>query len=226
MNGKEIIDLATAIVNRQEANTRTDILAFINSARMNALRSLKINRLQQYKPVSVTGGVIDMETERIKSIRAVDYVTPTTTASLPTIFSRKDANDIYKDFATTGTPSGYLVEGTAIYILPVPTEGTVKVSGEFWPADLTDSTASSDITTVELGDAWAYLGAGLYLEAKGEPKKAQEWQQKGASIVEAYNAQDNKRLADTADVWRRWPFGRPLIGRRPATTSDLERGNW
>jgi hypothetical protein len=36
-----------------------------------------------------------------------------------------------------------------------------------WPADIAHTTVSSDITTIELGDAWAYLGAGLYLEVKG-----------------------------------------------------------
>ncbi len=163
MNGKEIVDLAASIVNRQEANTRSDILAFVNSARLNVLRGANIRRLHGYKAVTATGGIIDMAAQRIKSVRYVDY----DGTRLKAIFSRQAAMDIYGDFAATGKPSGYLVEGTSIYILPVTTAGTIRVAGEFWPADIADTTVSSDITTIELGDAWAYLGAGLYLEVKG-----------------------------------------------------------
>lgn len=227
MNGKQVIDLAASIVNRQEATTRTDIAAFVNSARKNLLRTQRINRLQMYKAnVTMTNGVIDMVTQHIKSVRMVEYDDGTQITRLKAVYSRQDASDIYGDFSVTGAPTGYLAEGTSLYILPLPTIGTINIAGEFWPDDISDSTASSDFTTVELGDAWAYLGAALYLDAKGEPEKARAWQEKGMAAVNFYIKQENGRLADTADVWRRWPFGRPLFGRRPATTSDLERGTW
>jgi hypothetical protein len=174
----------------------------------------------------MTDGVIDMVAQRIKSVRLAEYDDGAAVTRLKAVFSRQDAIDIYKSFAVAGKPTGYMVEGTSIFILPVPATGTVNVAGEFWPADLTDSAASSDITTIELGDAWAYMGAALYLEAKGEPEKAKTWSEKGLAAVDFYVAQQNERLADSTDAWRRWPFGRPLAGRRPATGCDMERGSW
>jgi hypothetical protein len=226
MTGKEIVDLATSIVNRQESTTRSELLSFINSARKSVLRNQKIMRLQQYKTVPMVSGVIDMVAQSIKSTRMVEYDNGTTKAKLGEIFSRQQATDIYGDFATTGTPSGYLEEGTSLYILPVPTTGNINILGEFWPASITDSSSSSDITTIELGDAWAYLGAAAYFNAKGEEKKGQYWQQVGLVELSAYLEQDNKRKADNADIWRRRPFGIPGKGRLPATEADITDGKW
>lgn len=233
MNGQEIINQAIGIIKRQDVtgDNRTTLLFFVNTARRAVLRDRKIPRLFQYVTnVPHSSGVIDMTDRKIKSPRTVEwqYTEGGTVkrVQLAETYSYKEAIDIYGDLTTTGSPTGFLRLGTSLYILPVLTTGQINIYGEFWPEEIADSAASSDVLTAEVPEAWVYLGAAEYLDMLGEKEKAAYWRQKGDAIVERYIEQFANQAFDTADAWRRGPFGRPLTGRRPATTSDLERGKW
>jgi len=229
MNAQDIINQAINIIKRQDVtgDNRALLLFFINTVRRAVLRDRKIPRFFAYhENVPHNLGVIDMTAQYIKAPHVVEWEYSSTRTKLSEVYSHKDAADIYGDLSTTGNPTGFLRMGASLYILPVPTTGQINIYGEFWPADLTDSVSSSDITTVEIPEVLVYLGAAEYLDMLGETDKAQYWRQKGMTIIDQYVKQFQGQAADTADLWRRWPFGRPLSGRRPATTADLGKGSW
>ena len=227
MTGEEIVNLAVSIVRRQDATIRTEMITYINSARKAVLRDQKINRLYRYVTnVPLGSGVIDMAAQLIKSVRVVEYDNGTTKTKLAQVYSYQEVVDLYGSLAASGTPTGFFELGASLYILPAPTAGTINIYGEFWPADLADLPSSADITTVELGDAWGYLGAALYFSVMQEFDKAQYWQQIGLAAMQKYIAQGTQQAFDTTDAWNRRPFGVPLRGRIPATAADLDDGGW
>lgn len=230
MNGKEILDQAANIIRRQDLD-RGLLLFFVNTARRAVLRDKKVKRFYQYRTgVPHVSGVIDMEGQKIKNARKVEWryedAGTTRRVFLSQVYSYQQAIDIYGELTVTGSPTGYLEMGTSLFILPAPTTGQINIYGEFWPDELADSAGSSDITTTELPEAWVYLGAAEYLDMLGEADKGQYWRRKGMALVEQYARQWNAQEWDTTDAWRRRPFGRPFAGRRPATVADMEDGKW
>jgi hypothetical protein len=201
-----MLDKAAKIIARQDlidvthpdyAKGRDLLLFFINTARRAMLRSKTVSRFFDYRSVPCQSGIIDAAGAGVKLARTVEYVdTANKIHRLSRLKDYDTARITYPDFTVNGTPASYLEMGTQIWLLPVPVGGTVKMYGEFWPADLTDLTdspSSSDILTAELPEAWIYLGSAEYLDYFAEPDKAQYWRQKGATIVAEYLAQDTKR---------------------------------
>jgi len=186
---------AALITARQDVtgSNRDLMLLFMNAARRTVLREKTIRKFFEYKTVTHTAGVIDGTD--IKLARTVEYTDTagamTELTRLPSLEAARDLG--YDDLTTTGEPKYYLEIGTDIQVLLVPTAGTIKIYGEFWPVDLTDSVASSDITTTELPEAWIYLAAAEYLDYFDEPDKANAWRKKGMYIVEQYAKEDAKQ---------------------------------
>jgi hypothetical protein len=197
LNTSDMLDKAVKIIARQDVtgSNRDLLLFFINTARRAVLRGKTISRFFDYRLVTFNiAGMIDAAATNVKLARTVEYIDATNKITRLSRFKDYDtARLACPDFTVTGTPASYLEVGTAIWLLPVPTVGTVKIYGEFWPADLTDSATSSDILTVELPEAWIYLGAAEYLDYFAEPDKAQYWRQKGSTIIDEYIKQDTKR---------------------------------
>jgi hypothetical protein len=190
-----MLDKATLIIARQDVtgSNRDLLLFFINTARRAVLRDNPVRKFFAYNTVAQANGIIDAAGANLKLARTVEYIDPGNKIyRLSRLKDYDTARIAYPDFTLIGTPASYLEIGTQIWLLPVPTAGTVKIYGEFWPADLTDSIASNDILTVELPEAWIYLGAAEYLDYFGDSDKAAYWRQKGAMIVQAYLRQDTK----------------------------------
>lgn len=212
MNAKEILDNAANIIRRQDMD-RDLLLFFINTVRRTVFRDKPVRRFYAYRQnLTTVNGVIDMSAMKIKNARVVEWVNTNpggiiTKAYLQRLLSYKQAMDMYGSLSATGTPKAFLEMGTTLQVLPVPTDGEINIYGEFWPDDLTDSIASSDITTIEIPEALVYMGAAEYFDMLGEADIAQYWRQKGLVIVDAYLKQLNKMDFDGYDVWKRKPFG-------------------
>jgi len=192
-----MLDKAILITARQDipagSANRELMLLFMNAARRTVLSENTIRKFFEYKTVTHTDGVIDGT--NIKFIRTVEYIDEyNVKVKLERLKSLDEAGYLgYDDITEPGTPVYYLEIGSDIYLIKVPTSGTIKVYGEFWPVDLTDSTSSSDVTTTELPEAWIYLAAAEYLDYFDEAEKGRYWREKGQVIVAQYLKQDNKQ---------------------------------
>ena len=189
MEASAMLDKVTQIIARTDVD-RTLSLFFMNTARRAVLREHNIRKFYSYKTMVHASGIISDLT--IKHAKTVEYVDGTTVVTLARLRSFDDARKEYPNLTATGTPAHYLEMGTEIWILPVPTIGTIKIYGEFWPADLTDSTSSTDVTTVEIPEALIYLTAAEYFDFFDEPDKWTKWFKKGEAIVNEYVKQDKK----------------------------------
>lgn len=241
MTGKEIVDFAIQIIKRQDVTdaNRTFLLSCINLARRSVLRDKTVERFMGYKTdIANTDGVIDMTTMKIKNPRYVEwqYTADDDTVKrilLHEIYSYKQAMQMFGSLTATGNPAAYLKLGASMYILPVLLTGQINIYGEFWPDELADSAASSDVTTVELPEAWAYLGAAEYLDTLGEGDiNVDLLRKKGQYIVEQYITQWSAQKGETYDLWRRKPLGKGrTIPHGASSTSsgedfDFDMGEW
>lgn len=192
MNTKEMLDKIVKIIARTDVD-RTLALFFMNTARRAVLRENTIRKFMGYRTVAHMNGVID--SSGIKLVRTIEYLNAENAVTkLSRLASIEEAREKgYNDFAITGSPKYYLEMGAELWLLPVPTEGTIKIYGEFWPNDLVDDVSSSDILTAELPEAFIYLTAAEYLDYFDELEKAQYWRQKGMAIIEPYLKQDAKQ---------------------------------
>lgn len=189
MNGKEMLDKAARIIARQDVD-RDLMLMFMNIARKAILRDRDIPRFYaRLNDVPVVGGIINTVPLNLKSAKTVEHSSGGKVIPLEKIATYDGARRKYPVFSQSGTPQHYLEMGTEIYVLPVPTSGTISIVGEVWPNDLTDSTTSSDITTIEIPEAWIYLAAAEYLDYFDENDKGNYWRQKGTVLIEQYITQ-------------------------------------
>jgi hypothetical protein len=189
MTGKEIIDNIEKILAVQgSAVIRSLAVTFVNTVRKTVLREKSIRKFHSYQTVTHTNGLISGTDNKIKMPKTVEC----NNNKLTMFKSFDQAKSVIDDFAAEGTPLYYLKLGADIQLLPVPTTGTVKIYGEFWPNDIADN-STSDITTIELPEAWIYLGAAEYLDYFDEVKQGEFWRQKGQYIVAEYLKQDAKQ---------------------------------
>jgi hypothetical protein len=196
LNAQDMLNKAILIIARQDVtgNNRELLLTLMNTVRRTVLRENVIRKFFDYRTMTHTSGVIDGTAQSLKFAHRVEYVSGTSVTQLLRFKSMEQAREAgYDDLTATGTPKYYLEIGANINIIPVPTTGTIKIYGEFWPADLTDSTSSSDVTTVELPEAFIYLAAAEYLDFTGQPDKGKIWRSKGMSIVNEFLKLDGKQ---------------------------------
>ena len=215
MTGKDILDTCVLLIARTDVN-RTLLLQFVNEARRTILIDKEIKRFYtKLSNVSHTDGLIDGSAINLKHAKIVEYQTTdageTKLATLVKIPSYKEAiGDGYRyyDFTKIGTPANYLEIGTDIQILPVPDTGTINIYGEFWPADLTDSALSSDITTTEIPFALVYFGTAMYLmDFLEEAERGQTCLIKGQGIIDKYIKMQKRETSYKGNLTYRDPFG-------------------
>lgn len=212
MNAKEILDYAEKIIKRQDID-RELLLFFINSTRKAIVRDKNIRKFSQYfSNINITNGVIDLTPFNIKGIRSVEWQLGDSKIRLDKLYSYEDAIDIYHTLDKVGSTRHYLEMNGQLYLLLVPTEGTININAEVYPSDLSDSINSKDMLTNDLGDAWVYLGAAEYFDMLGEVQSGQFWRQKGMFIVDQYLKQ--MRIHDTngVELMNRDPFGSTPTG--------------
>ena len=222
MDAKTMLDKAKSIIARQDVD-RTLLLFFLNMVRKATLRDKDISKLYGVKSVAYANGVISDTS--IKHAKTIEYISGSTITKLKKLRNYDEAKELYPDLTITGNPTYYLEVGTEIWIIPVPATssvandggdfsattdtldfggfvegesvsfGTVTIYGEFWPADLTDSTSSTDIMTVELPEALIYLAAAEYLDYFDETGKGTYWRDKGMFIIDKYIEQTNTQYS-------------------------------
>jgi hypothetical protein len=197
LNAQEMLNKAILIIARQDItdSNRELLLLFMNTVRRAVIRENTIRKFFDYRTMTHVSGVIDGTAQSLKFARRVEYIDGsggiTQLLRFKSLEQAREAG--YTDLTETGTPKYYLDMDADILIIPVPTTGTIKVYGEFWPADLTDSPSSSDVTTVELPEAFIYLAAAEYFDFLKEADKASYWRKKGLAIVESYLKEDKKQ---------------------------------
>lgn len=230
------MDHAANILRRQDLD-RNLLLLFINTARRAILRDKPVRRFFAYRQnLPVVSGLIDAGASRIKNAHVVEWFKDngdgtTVKVYLAKLFSYRQAMELFGSLTGIGEPQAFLEMGADIRVLPAPSTGQINVYGEFWPEDLLDSPASSDVTTVEMPEALVYLGAAEYFDLLSEAQKGQYWRQKGLAIVESYLAQMQKMEFEHYDVWKRRPFGKGTRKARAVnyggfTLEDLDMGEW
>lgn len=186
MNAKEMLDKAVKIIARQDID-RDLMLLFMNAARKAVLRDRDITRFyQQLNNVSVTSGVIDTIPLNLKSAKYIEFGQGSEKKPLAKFADYNTARKEYPDFTVTGEPRYYIELGTQIIILPSYTGTAINIIGEVWPADLIDNITSTDITTMEIPEAWIYLAVAEYFDYFDETDKGNYWRQKGVLLVDQY----------------------------------------
>lgn len=186
MNAKEMLDKAEKIIARQDVD-RALLLFFLNTARKAVIRNFYIPKFVQYLTgVPFANGIVDTASLNLKAVQMVEYDDGTNKFPLKKFMNYAEAREQYPDFNTKGTPENYLEIGTKIYILPVPDKGTINLLAEVWPSDLTDDASSSDITTVEIPEAFIYLAVAEYFDYFDEADRGSYWRQKGSVLLQQY----------------------------------------
>lgn len=239
MNGKEILDVASNIIKRQDLD-RALLLFFVNSTRKAILRDKQLRKLFTYiEDITMVNGKVDLTPYNLFYIKTVEWqVTDAVTGEekkvrLEKLISYNDAIDIYHSLEKVGSPKHYLVLGNYLHILAIPVEGSINIYGEVFPANLEDTLYSSDILSHEIGEALVYLGAAEYFDMLGENNSGQFWRQKGMYIVDQYVK--NLKLQDSEDInlMARDPFGGTPTGKNKTqvvfdtvVVDDLDAGGF
>ena len=206
MNAKEMLDKAEKILARQDID-RSLLLFFMNTIRRAIIRDKEIFKFQQYLTnVIIVDGVIDTTALNIKAVKVVEYDKGSIKVPLTKLENYATAREYYPDFNKAGEPEYYFEQGTSLYILPV-SSGVINLVAEVWPADLTDSMTSADVTTAEIPEAWIYLAVAEYFDYFDETDKGNYWRQKATVLLEQYITQLYKQ--ETYDVCN---FVKPYFG--------------
>ena len=181
MDGKAILDQAISLISRNDVS-RTTLLFHMNTTIRAAFRAKSIFRLQGSRSYSVTSGIVSCPT--LKLARLVRYVEASGTwRQLSKIPDVKQMYDMYADPSASGAPAYYNIQGNSIQIVPAPTSGTVLIVGEFWPADITDNSGSTNIFSDEIPDFLVNYGVAEYLDFLQEEQRGQLYRNKALAVL-------------------------------------------
>jgi hypothetical protein len=207
MTGKEMIDLGSKIIKRQDLD-RDLLLFFINAVRRNFLRTKNLRKFYKYLTnIPHNNGVVDLQALKIKYVRSVEWEIENTKINLDKLVSYEDAIDIYHSLTKVGTPKHYLEIGSELYLLPAPVEGNVNIYGDVLPDDILDDVTSFDAMTLELGEAWVYLSCAEYFDMLNEQSQGNYWRTKGTSIIGEYITQSKIEETNNIELMNRDPWG-------------------
>ena len=225
MNGKQIVDMCSAIIKRQDLNEDL-LLQFINQQRRFILRRTYLYRIQKW--------VTDLEPEdgfvRTQGLKQARYVewnprpednvdidfnmngTDERKKKLFPLNTIQEAFEIYDNVDAIGEPMYYIVMEGGLKIIPAPPIGTINIFGEWYPADLENSTESEDGLSKEIGDIITYYACAEYFDFLTEVEKAQLWRQKGKELLDGYLSEIKRQQTDDRNLFARDPFGNLNIG--------------
>ena len=218
MNGKQIVDMCSAIIKRQDLN-KDLLLQFINQQRRFILRRTYLYRIQKW--------VTDLEPEdgfvRTQGLKQARYVEwnpnpdGNVTLDFNGIETRKkklfplntiqEAFEIYDNVDALGEPMYYIVMQGGLKIIPAPPLGVINIFGEWYPADLQDNVNSEDGLSKEIGDIITYYACAEYFDFLTETEKAQLWRQKGKELLDGYLSEIKRQQTDDRNLFVRDPFG-------------------
>lgn len=210
MDARTMLDRAVQILARQDVD-RTLLLFFMNTARRAVVRDKDISRFyQQLSGITPVNGSVDKSALNIKTVKLVEQEDGSGRRPLSKLDNYESARRIYPDFKVKGTPRHYFELGSTLYVVPVPTGGSLSILAEVWPAELTDSATSSDSLTEELPEAWIYLAAAEYLDYFDEPDRGQFWRQKGMTLIDQYLKELNNQYMAGLDTTIRGYYHPPI----------------
>ena len=210
MTGKDILDKCSQILKRQDLD-RDLLLFYVNSTRKAIFRNQYIYKFNQYlKDVLCTDGVVSLPT--LKNAMRVEYVATQTDGSTLTNVLTKlpdygELMDIQNNAKDIGMTQYYFVLGTEIHVAPVPISGQINIYGEFYPSDIQDSDAYTDITTTEIPDILIYLGVGEYFDMLDETDRGDKYRNKAGSLLSEYFKEIKRQQTTGLDLMARDPFG-------------------
>ena len=218
MDGKTVLDRAVTIIARDDVD-RPLLLTFINESIKTYLIDKTLAKFAVSRSFSTASGLITVSAKSISELRCNG-------SSLLRLPSIEDAYREYgDDLGSTGTPVHYLIQDGTIRLLPPPADGTaVVVIGEFWPADLTDSTTANMFSS-EIPLALIYFGAAEYMDFLQEEKRGDYWRSKGAGVISQWLSGLRKQELFKLNNLPRDPLGNLGYNRRTRpiadTSSDL-----
>lgn len=207
MTGKQILDMCNSIIKRQDLN-RPLLLFYVNNVRKNYLRAAYVFPNLQTKATAYDViGTFSISANRIKAIKYIEYVS---TAGVRTTLTKIPGYDQARqsfDFSGTGVPICYLENGDDIKLLPVPTEGTIEVTAEYYRPDLVDDSTPVDAPTEEISEGIVYLASAEYFDMLDEIQKGQFWRQKGNILLKEYISHLKLRQSENTDLMGYDPLG-------------------
>ena len=207
MNAKEILDTVKLIVKRQDFD-RTLALFLLNTSIKDLVRNYHLYMFDELKTVSYdTYGQISMSTNKIKNIVNVEWIDSDDQRKILYRVKNYEEARANFDFTEVGEPSGYLIMGDALKILPVPTEGTIDIYAEIYPNDLTDSVSSYNSITTDAGNLLAFLVSAEYFDMLQEETRGKYWKEKGIILLKEYLGFIKNREIQNVDILHRDPFG-------------------
>lgn len=207
MNAKEILDTVKLIVKRQDFD-RTLALFLLNASLKDLVRNYHLYMFDELKTVSYNVyGQISLDTNNIKNIVNLEWVDANGQRKvLSRVKNYEEARSNF-DFTEVGEPSGYLIMGNTLKILPVPTEGTIDIYAEIYPAALTDSISSYNTITNDAGNLLTFLVSAEYFDMLQEETRGKYWKEKGLILLKEYLSFIKNRELQNVELFHRDPFG-------------------
>lgn len=217
MDGKAILDQAISLISRNDVS-RTTLLFYMNTTIRAAFRAKSIFRLQGSMSYSVTSGIVSCST--LKLARLVRYVEASGTwRQLSKIPDVKQMYDMYADPSASGSPAYYNIQGNSIQIVPAPTSGTVLIVGEFWPADITDNSGSTNIFSDEIPYFLVNYGVAEYLDFLQEEQRGQLYRNKALAVLGEWIKEGKLQEMTAVHNMPRNPLGNLGYNRRTKPVS-------
>ena len=184
MDGKEILDRAVAIIARTDVD-RPQLLFYINGAMKDILRDKPMARFQNGITFNPVSGIVSIP--NLKNIYMVRWDNDVSKAVLKKLPSIEYAYGMYESLEESGVPVYYFLNDNGIRIVPAPLDTDhILVVGEYWPSDLTDDISSTNIYSMNMPLALAYIGAAEYMDFLQEEKRGEYWRGKGLTLVDAF----------------------------------------
>lgn len=207
MTGKQLLDNCASIIKRQDLN-RTLLLFYLNDVVKATLRSTNIPPRQKTLAITLdSDGTFNTYTNNIKTVQLVEYVdTDGKRAVLGKLPSYEVAISLYS-MSAVGVPASYVELGEDIKILPVPSDGTIEVTAEYYNTEITDTSTAIDNNLASISAALVYLATAEYFDMLDELQKGNFWRQKGQDQLAKYDQHLKRKQAVDINIMSRDPFG-------------------
>lgn len=213
MTGREIVNMCSAIIKRQDLNVDL-LLYYINTQRRTVLRENYLYRIQEWRRnLEPEDGFL--RTPSLKQARYVEYdpdpqdniaISSSHKKKLYPLNTLQEAYDIYTNVDVAGIPMYYIVVQGGLKIIPMPTVGVINVYGEWYPPDIANDD-TEDPLTKEISDITINLACAEYFDFLGEPEKAQLQRNKAGVMLDKYLKEIKRQMTDDRDMFARDPFG-------------------
>ena len=213
MTGREIVNMCSAIIKRQDLNVDL-LLYYINTQRRTVLRENYLYRIQEWRRnLEPEDGFL--RTPSLKQARYVEYdpdpqdniaISSSHKKKLYPLNTLQEAYDIYTNVDVAGIPMYYIVVQGGLKIIPMPTVGVINVYGEWYPPDIANDD-TEDSLSKEISDIIIYLACAEYFDFLSEPEKANLWRTKATVMLERYIKEIKRQMTDDRELFARDPFG-------------------